>query len=290
MPGFDLHTHSVCSDGTEPPEEVARLAVRRGLSGIALTDHDTTAGVAAAAAAADGSGLRVLVGCELSAEHGDDPVHVLAIGFDPGEPEFARARRTIRDQRVVRARQTVERLQELGAPVTFEQVLRVAGGAAVGRPHVARAMIDAGVVGSVDEAFSLDWIGTGGRAYIPKVAVTPTRAVELIRGAGGAAVLAHPSVHAGSDSVPEPLVRAMAAAGLAAIEVDHPDQPEPERARWRAVAAELGLLVTGGSDDHGALTGHRLGACRTPDETVAALLGGSLSRGSSLGDPSLPGV
>lgn len=268
---YDLHTHSNCSDGSLPPEEVARRAARAALTGIALTDHDTTAGVERAAAVA-GAELRVLTGCEFSAEVDGDSVHVLGIAFDADEPVFAEARQAIRDDRVRRAERTVERLRELGAPVTYEQVLEAAGGAAVGRPHIARAMVAAGVVGTVDEAFSLDWIGTGGRAYVPKQAVTPVEAVALIRGAGGAAVLAHPSLHHGAPAVAESLVRAMAAAGLAGIETEHPDQPEPERARWRALAAELGLATTGGSDDHGELTGYRLGACTTTEEALTALL------------------
>jgi predicted metal-dependent phosphoesterase TrpH len=288
MPGFDLHTHSDRSDGTLPPEQVAALAVERGLSGIALTDHDTTAGLERARAAADGR-VEVLAGCELSAEHDGNPVHVLAIGFDPEEPEFDRVRTAIRAERVERARRMVDRLAELGAEIRFERVLELAGlggpgdtlerrlalageGAAVGRPHVAAAMVEAGLVADTDEAFSLDWIGTGGRAYVPKRAVTPVRAVELIRVAHGVAVLAHPSVHAGARAVPEPLIRSMAAAGLAGLEVDHPDQDAGERAHWRALAAELDLAVTGGSDDHGDRSGYRLGMETTPDEAVRALL------------------
>ena len=271
MSGFDLHTHSDCSDGTLPPERVALLAAERGLTGIALTDHDTTAGLDRARAAT--RAVEILAGCELSAEHEDNPVHVLAIGFDPEEPAFAEVRRTIRAERVERARRTVERLAELGAEVSFDRVLALAGeGAAVGRPHIAAAMAEAGVVPDADAAFSLDWIGTGGRAYVPKQAVTPVRAVELIRAAHGVAVLAHPSVHAGAKAVPEALIRAMAAAGLAGLEVDHPDQDADARARWRTLAGELGLAVTGGSDDHGGRSGYRMGVERTPDEALRALL------------------
>src|SRR5206468_4011999 len=120
---------------------------------------------------------------------------------------------------------------------------------------------------------------TGGRAYVAKQAVTPVQAVGLIRAAGGAAVLAHPSIHAGARAVPEPLIRDMAAAGLAGIEVDHPDQAERERARWRALAGELGLAATGASDDHGARSGYRLGVWRTPEDVVAALLAASPAAG-----------
>jgi predicted metal-dependent phosphoesterase TrpH len=287
MSGFDLHTHSDCSDGTLPPERVALLAAERGLTGIALTDHDTTAGLDRARAAT--GAVEVLAGCELSAEHEGNPVHVLAIGFDPEEPLFAEVRRAIRAERVERARRTVDRLAELGADVSFDRVLELAGlggpddtldrrlalageGAAVGRPHIAAAMAEAGVVPDADAAFSLDWIGTGGRAYVPKQAVTPVRAVELIRAAHGVAVLAHPSVHAGAKAVPEALIRTMAAAGLAGLEVDHPDQDADDRARWRGLAGELSLAVTGGSDDHGGRSGYRMGVERTPDEALRALL------------------
>ena len=167
----------------------------------------------------------------------------------------------------------VERLRALGAPVELERVRELAGAGAVGRPHVARAMVEAGVVDDIAAAFGPDWIGTGGRAYVGKDAVAPVEAVELIHGAGGVAVLAHPSVHAGAASVPEPVIRAMAAAGLDGLEVDHPDQPPPDRARWRALAAELGLETTGASDCHGALYGYRLGTERTPDAAVERLLG-----------------
>ena len=272
MPGFDLHTHSTRSDGTLSPTEVVALASERDLSGIALTDHDTTAGLEEARSAARDRGLVVLTGIEFSAEHDGQPVHVLGYAFDPEEPRFLAKREWIRDGRVGRAERMVNNLRELGADVRFERVLELAGGASVGRPHVARAMVEAGVVPDISSAFSLEWIGTGGRAYVPKNAVTPVEAVELIRGAGGAVVLAHPSIHAGAKAVPEPVIRAMAAAGMAGLEVDHPDQSEEDRAHWRQLAAELGLETTGSSDCHGALYGYRMGICRTPEPVVDRLL------------------
>jgi 3',5'-nucleoside bisphosphate phosphatase len=280
MPGFDLHTHSTFSDGTLDPEEVVGLAATRDLTGIALTDHDTTDGVERARRAATATGLEVLLGCELSAERDSAdapdaepaPVHVLGYGFDPAEPTFAARRAWIRDGRVARARRMVERLRALGADVHLDRVLALAGSGSVGRPHVARAMVEAGVVPDVKAAFTPEWIGAGGRAYVAKDAVGPVEAVELIRGAGGVAVLAHPSLHAGAGAVPEPVIRAMAAAGLDGLEVDHPDQPSAERARLRALAGELGLEATGASDCHGALYGYRLGVERTPDATVGRLL------------------
>jgi predicted metal-dependent phosphoesterase TrpH len=280
MRGYDLHTHSLCSDGTLAPGDVARLAVARGIAGIALTDHDTTAGIEEARDAARGR-VVVLAGCELSAEYGDQPVHVLGIGFDPEEPAFAAARQALQSERVRRAKRMVDRLRDFGASVSFARVRQLAGDASIGRPHIAEAMIEAGVVSTIEEAFSPDWIGTGGRAYVQKEAVSPVRAVALIRGAGGAAVLAHPAVHAGARAVPEAVVREMAEEGLAAIEVDHPEQPPKARARWRALAGELGIETTGGSDDHGARSGYRLGCCLTPEATVEALLAASPSANQS---------
>jgi predicted metal-dependent phosphoesterase TrpH len=280
MPGFDLHTHSTFSDGTLEPEQVVELAATRNLTGIALTDHDTTEGVERARKAAAATGLAVLLGCELSAEHAGAgaeravpaPVHVLGYAFDPAEPVFAARRAWILEGRVGRARRMVERLRALGVDLDLDRVLELAGSGSVGRPHVAQALVEAGVVPDVEAAFGPEWIGTGGRAYVAKDAVAPVEAVELIRGAGGVAVLAHPSLHAGADAVPEPVIRDMAAAGLDGLEVDHPDQAPAERARLRALAGELGLEVTGASDCHGALYGYRLGVERTPDATVARLL------------------
>jgi predicted metal-dependent phosphoesterase TrpH len=267
MSGFDLHTHSTRSDGTLRPSEVVQLALERDLAGIALTDHDTTAGLDEARGAAEGRGLEVLTGCELSAEHDGQPVHVLGYAFDPAEPRFRAKREWIRAGRVGRAERMVQRLRELGADVRFERVLELAGGGSV-----ARAMVEAGVVPDISAAFAPEWIGTGGRAYVAKVAVTPVEAVGLIRAAGGVAVLAHPSIHAGAAPVPEPVIRAMAEAGMAGLEVDHPDQPPEDRAHWRALAAELGLEATGSSDCHGAHYGYRMGVCRTPRAVLERLL------------------
>jgi 3',5'-nucleoside bisphosphate phosphatase len=272
MPGFDLHTHSTRSDGTLSPSEVVELAVRRDLAGIALTDHDTTAGLDEARGATRDRDLVVLTGCEFSAEHEGQPVHVLGYAFDPAEPRFRAKRDWIREGRVGRAERMVRRLRELGADVRFERVLELAGSASVGRPHIARAMVEAGVVPDIASAFSPEWIGTGGRAYVAKAAVTPVEAVELIRGAGGVVVLAHPSIHAGAETVPESVIRAMAAAGMAGLEVDHPDQSEQDRAHWRELAGELGLETTGSSDCHGALYGYRMGVCRTPEPVLERLL------------------
>lgn len=270
--GFDLHTHSNCSDGTLEPEEVVELARSRALAGIALTDHDTTQGVDRARTAGTPLGVEVITGCELSAEFDGGPVHVLGLAFDPDEGEFRGCRERIQRARVVRGEVMVQRLRDLGVDIDFGRVREIAGAGSVGRPHVAQALVEAGVVPDVASAFTKTWIGTGGRAYVRKQAVAPAEAVRLIRGAGGVAVLAHPALHRGGKPVPDEAVDEMVRAGLAGIEVDHPDQTPSQRAHWRARAAALGLEATASSDCHGALFGYRMGTCRTSAATLERLL------------------
>ncbi len=263
---IDLHCHSTASDGTEPPAEVVRRAADAGLDVLALTDHDTVAGYAEAHAALP-EGLTLALGCELSTLSGGIPVHVLGYLFDPDEPVFANERETLRTDRTRRAHAIVDKLQELGAPVDRDRVFELAGGGAVGRPHLARALVEAGVVPDVSGAFTEEWIADGGRAYVEKHALDAVAAVEMIRAAGGVAVFAHPGAAKRGKVVGDDVIEAMAAVGLLALEVDHPDHDEPTRARLRDLAGAHGLLVTGSSDDHGSLTGHRLGA-NTTDQGV----------------------
>jgi predicted metal-dependent phosphoesterase TrpH len=262
----DMHSHSTASDGTCPPEEVMRRASAAGLDAIALTDHDTVAGHRAAAGALP-PGLTLVPGMELSCRLQGHSVHLLGYLFDPADAELAAECARIRESRVHRARAMVERLDELGVPVTWEQVSALAGDGVVGRPHIARAMVAAGVISSPDEAFGPDWIGTGGRAHVTRYALDPARAIALIRAAGGVTVLAHPRAGARAWMMPDDVIADLAAAGLHGVEVWHPDQDQAQRARLTALAADLGLVASGGSDDHGALTGYRIG-CETiaPEE------------------------
>jgi len=169
----------------------------------------------------------------------------------------------------------VAKLAELGVPVTWEQVTAIAGGGVIGRPHIARAMIDAGVVNSVDEAFTPEWIGPGGRAHVRRYALDPAKAVTLVRAAGGVTVLAHPLASTRGWLVPEQLIADLAAAGLAGLEVEHPDHNDSQRAQLRTVAGSLGLVATGGSDDHGELTGDRIGQEWTGEPEFERLLAGA---------------
>ena len=260
----DLHTHSSVSDGTEPPAVVIRRAATAGLDVIALTDHDTVAGHREAASALP-EGLTLLPGAELSCRLEGHSVHLLGYLFDPENDELAGEMAEIRESRLYRARAMVDKLNELGAPVTWEQVSEIAGGGVVGRPHIARAMIDAGVVASFDEAFSPDWLGPGGPAHVSRYALDPAKAIRLVSAAGGVTTLAHPRGQTRGWQIPDEVIADLATAGLTGIEVNHPQQDERERGRLSELAARLGLVASGGSDDHGALTGFRIGSEVAPE-------------------------
>ena len=254
---IDMHVHSSASDGTDRPAEVMRRAHAAGVDVVALTDHDTTAGLGEAARALP-AGLTLVPGIELSCFVGSHSVHLLGYLFDTGDPDLVAECAKIRESRVERARGMVARLRGLGVPVTWQQVTEIADGGTVGRPHVARAMIAVGAISRFNEAFTTRWIAPGGRAYIGRYGPAPARAIDLVRAAGGVAAVAHPRAGRGGPLSME-LLAELAANGLAGIEVDHPDHNQAERAQLRREASELDLLVLGSSDDHGSLTGHRIG-------------------------------
>jgi predicted metal-dependent phosphoesterase TrpH len=266
----DLHVHSNASDGTDSPAQVIRRAARAGLDAVALTDHDTVAGHPQARRALAGD-LMLVPGLELSCQLQGRSVHLLAYLFDPDDGELAAELARIRDDRVLRARAMVDRLVELGVDVSWDQLAAIAGPAVIGRPHIARAMVASGAIAEPREAFTADWIADGGRAYVSRYALDPVRAIRLVRGAGGATVLAHP--RAGREGeMPDEQIAGLAAVGLAGVEVFHPDHTDSERTRLRALAADLGLLASGGSDDHGGLTGNRIGCETAADGVCAALI------------------
>ncbi|TXL91056.1 PHP domain-containing protein [Streptomyces sp. IB2014 016-6] len=250
---IDLHTHSTASDGTDTPAELVRNAAAAGLDVVALTDHDTTRGHAEALKAlADlDSGLTLVTGAELSCRTDGVSLHMLAYLFDADEPQLLRERELVRDDRVPRARAMVAKLQELGAPITWEQVARIAGDGSIGRPHIASALVELGIVGSVDEAFGSRWLADHGRVHVPRHELDPFDAIRLVKAAGGVTVIAHPLAVTRGAVVTEAAIARLAEAGLDGIEVDHMNHDEPTRARLRGLAAELGLLTTGSSDYHG---------------------------------------
>jgi 3',5'-nucleoside bisphosphate phosphatase len=260
---IDLHVHSNASDGTDAPADVMRRARAARLDVVALTDHDTTVGLAAAAAALR-PGLVLVPGIELSCQLDFHSVHLLGYLFDPAHPGLAAECAAIRESRRSRAETMVARLAGLGVPVTWEQVAAVADGGVVGRPHIARAMVAAGAIEHFEQAFTERWLAPGGRAYANRYAPPPARGIELVRAAGGVPVLAHPRAGRGWQ-LPGERLADLAAAGLVGLEVDHPDHEAHDRAELRRLATTLGLLTLGSSDDHGSLTGHRMG-CETTSQ------------------------
>jgi 3',5'-nucleoside bisphosphate phosphatase len=275
---IDLHVHSNASDGTDDPALVMRRAAAAGLDVVALTDHDTQAGVGEASAALPG-GLTLVPGMELSCQLGERSVHLLGYLFDPDDPALAAETARVRDDRTYRARAMTGRLAELGTGVTWEQVSAVAGDAVVGRPHLARALVAAGAIATTADAFTERWIGDGGRAFVGRYAPELARAVTLIRAAGGVPVLAHP--RSPGYEIPYEVIEDLAGAGLGGVEVFHFDHDEAERARLSGLAASLGLIMTGGSDDHGSYLpggtgegtgGHGLGGDTTPPAEFERLL------------------
>ena len=270
MGGIDLHIHTTASDGTLTPTEAVALARERGLSVIAITDHDTTAGIEEARSAATDS-LEIVTGVELSALHEGGPVHVLGYFFDLAAEELSAELKRLRGDRTLRMAKMVAKLNDLGVPATFERVLEIADGANLTRPHLARVLVELGVVANLDKAFTPQWIGIGGRAYVEKHAVPPPRAVDLIRAAGGVAVLAHPGLYFHGRPVPQEVIEEMAEHGMEGLEANHPDHTDDQRAAYAGMASRMGLIVTGASDCHGALRGMRMGVMTTEPKAYAAL-------------------
>lgn len=261
---IDLHTHSTASDGARAPADVARAAKAAGLAAFALTDHDTVAGLAEARAAAAQAGIRLINGVELSAVEGQLETHILGLHLgDVAQIEHDLA--GLREMRVTRAKRIVERLNTLGVPVTFEAVLQQAAGGAVGRPHVAKALVRGGWVGDLREAFDR-YLGNGRVAFVPKDRLAMVDAIALIHSAGGIAVLAHPGGLGTAERV-----RVLVDAGLDGLEVLHPSHSWEDSQRLDALATEFDLVRSGGSDWHGAPDGSRtLGMMRVPAQWLAS--------------------
>jgi predicted metal-dependent phosphoesterase TrpH len=250
---IDLHTHSTVSDGSEPPGRVVELAHRVGCHALALTDHDSLAGLPEARARADELGIRLVAGCEVSCVPiATGGVHVLVYFVDDPSSPLGLELDRLRDDRRARNLALVERLAELGIPVTFAQAAAHAGTeAGVGRPHFAQAMVDVGAVGSVEEAFDR-YLSNGGAAYVPKGRLTVADVCRLARDSGGVAVLAHPTtVGLEGDGLAE-AVRGMAEAGLAGLEAVYGRYSPRTRTDLANLARRFDLVPTGGSDFHGA--------------------------------------
>lgn len=279
----DLHCHSTASDGTLPPAQVVRLAVDRGLSALALTDHDTIDGVAEAAAQANQLGLDFLPGIEISAEFPHPgTLHLLGYGVDPQSQVLRDLTTTLLAGRDKRNPKIVARLNELGIRVTMQEWEDEARGNVLGRPHLAAILQRKGYVNSVKEAFN-KYLGQGAPAYADKERLSPQRAIEMVLECGGIPVLAHPiQLRANNDAELERIVQELVDHGLAGIEVIHSDHDADNVQKCDALAGRFGLLRTGGSDFHGANKQIELGIAngrRVPREWFDALLAAAATAG-----------
>lgn len=273
---IDLHTHSTFSDGTDPPERVVELAAGAGCSAVALTDHDTMAGLDRARARAAELGVTLVPGCEVSCAYATGSAHVLVYFADAHEGPLQVELAQLRRDRVARNRRLAERLQNLGLDVTYQEIVaEAAGEESAGRPHVAAVLVRHGYAESIPDAFDR-WLGTGAPAYVPKARLDPGALTAAARQAGGVTVLAHP-LTLGLD--PEALDRAvseLAAAGLSGIEAYYARYTPETRRELVALAERHDLVATGGTDYHGLVkaglsVGTGEGDLAVPDTVLESL-------------------
>jgi predicted metal-dependent phosphoesterase TrpH len=275
---IDLHAHTTASDGSDTPTELIRNAAAAGVHTLAITDHDTTGGwdEASAAVAQLDVAFTLIRGTEFSCIHDTGgtriSLHLLGYLFDPDAEALKAERARMRESRLGRGEAIVDRLVEAGYPISWQQVLQIAGGGAVGRPHIGQALMQAGVVDSVTDAFA-HLLSSSSPYYVPKREMPVQLAIELIRQAGGVPVIAHPWARRRGRILDEAALRSLVAPGLLGIEVDHPDHAAADRARLAELSAELGLVSTGSSDYHGTRKSVRLGAETTSTRSLQRLLG-----------------
>jgi predicted metal-dependent phosphoesterase TrpH len=263
---LDLHIHTTFSDGDMAPEQVVAEAKNLGLAGIAITDHDEVDGVEVATESAGDSGFRVVPGVELSTSDGKSDIHILGYLIDIRNEELLRYLELFRDARLKRGIRMVERLRDMGVNIEVDSVLEIAGEGAVGRPHIAAALLQNGCVKSVEEAFK-QYIGFNSPAYVPKYQLKPSDAFRLIRGAGGVGAMSHPGTTRRDD-----LITDFIANGMRALEVYHPKHGEADIARYKRLAEKMGLVITGGSDSHGMRNPKlRIGVHTVPLATIEEL-------------------
>lgn len=268
---IDLHTHSRVSDGTQTPAELVAHARRAGLDVLALTDHDTTAGWAEAARTAQAEGVALVRGTEVSCTAGGISVHLLSYLHDPADQGLAEVLADSRSSRDGRARAMVDRLAK-DFDLTWAEVAAQAGaGATIGRPHIADALVARGYAADRSAAF-VTMLAPSGPYYVRYHAPEVTEAVQRVLAAGGVPVFAHPRASSRGRVVSEEVIRELAGAGLVGLEVDHRDHTEADRADLRVLAAELGLLVTGASDYHGAGKPNQLGEHTTAPEVFEEIV------------------
>ena len=262
----DLHLHTFFSDGTYSPEEVVQKARRRDLAGLALTDHDTVEGCAGAASACAAAGIEFIAGTELTAEQDGNEIHILGYAFDIHHRRLLAEIQKFQVVRQNRVREMVARLNQMDVPLQAEEVFALANCRAPGRPHVARALVEAGLVSSLDEAFER-FLKRNRPAWVPKFKMSAAEAIELIHQAGGVAVMAHPGLNRTDEVIP-----VMAEAGLDGLECFHTKHSATVSEHYLELAQRFGLLVTGGSDCHGLSKGKPLiGTVKLPYHHVEKL-------------------
>lgn len=265
----DFHTHSTASDGTLTPAELIHESAQRGLSFVALTDHDTTAGVEAAKTAGLRFGVKVIPGIEFSAETERGELHILGLGIDPANARLQTRISELRRSRLQRSEQMLERLADLGVSLNRSVIERANADDSTGRPHIARALVEAGVVETVGEAFER-YLATGRPAFVGKALIPPTEAIVLILEAGGIAAMAHPF------SVPDlpSILPCLISNGLTGLECYYGEYDDVQRQQLVLMAQEYDLLPTGGSDYHGPdfREGRELGSVTMPEAVVVVLL------------------
>jgi len=264
----DLHLHTYHSDGTRSPKEVIDVAQSHGLEIIAISDHDNLAAYYEIHPYARERGVTLISAIELSCLFESVDVHILAYAFDPHDERIDARLRGFRETRAQRGHAIVERLRTLGYDIKAERVDQLAGGGAMGRPHVARALVEAGYVASVAEAFD-KLLGTGKPGYVEKERFRVSEAVSLIRGAGGVTSVAHPTLYPDHER----LVPKLLDGGIDGIEVMHPDVDALNRERYTNLARFRGKMTTGGSDDHGSVkTSETLGTIKVPESMIGPIL------------------
>ncbi|NLE66297.1 MAG: PHP domain-containing protein [Lentisphaerae bacterium] len=272
---IDLHIHSTFSDGSQTPEQLVAQGVKIGLTALALTDHDNAAGVERFMAACRESPLRGIPGVEVSVDCDNGSMHILGYFIDPKNPNLCKLLGGIQDHRAERNREILKHLVRLGLSITMEEVASRAGGEVVGRPHFAQALRDRGYVKTFDEAFK-NYLSRGKPAYVERVRQSPAEGIEMIRNAGGVAVLAHPFTLTGGRETLRRLVKGLAADGLQGIEVYYPRHTGKMMRFYTKLAKEFNLVITGGTDYHGApmpdiMLGSGFGSLNVPDELVDQL-------------------
>lgn len=272
---IDLHTHSTCSDGSDSPERVVELAVAAGLSALALTDHDNMAGISAARAAAEASGIGFVAGCEVSCVAGGGTMHLLCYYAEEGDNPLAATLERLRRERAGRNDTLIDRLRELGIDISLSEVRAEAGSDTVGRPHFAAVLVRKGVVSSIQEAFDA-LLKKGAPAYVPKASLTGTEVVEVASASGALAVLAHPYSLGLEAGELESKVAALKEAGLAGLECYYGRYDNEEWGELASLARRLGLVATGGSDYHGRFKpdlsiGNGRGDLEVPDSALEEL-------------------